>query len=479
MPSFEDTGETVSSGDLGTDKKLQEMCTSQDEQIARQLQQEFDEETEMKSNEETSSSLKRNDSECSVHATSNLIKDKEDVIHALSSQVERDHQFFIVTRRKAPLSRIFSLWQRQSKRKSPTCRVMVKYSGEAGIDSGAIAKEFLEDTIEDIATTLFNDGVPVNSTHHVQNGDFRTSGEIAAASLAQGGPPSCFLDECAYNSIFTETDLTKVDEKDLAEKEKVTLDNIKLDCTKHSDFIIEHGYTGIVDQKHIQDITNSLKVRFVSDRMLYMQEFKKGLDVYGLGNLIEKNPDACRPLFVKDFKKDLVPDADYLLSLMEPIFSEEGCTKRVIEESIMDYIQDVLIGLEDTSMSGYSAAVAWNCDESRNAVLTSESAEALSEMADMSETADMFETADMSVGGVMGWLTGQRHKHVTTKERPTITINFDHDCLLRNPNHKVCFPLVGACGRELTIPVVHMDKAEKFKELFVLAYCKGQAFAKP
>ena len=27
--------------------------------------------------------------------------------------------------------------------------------------------------------------------------------------------------------------------------------------------------------------------------------------------------------------------------------------------------------------------------------------------------------------------------------------------------------------------VVHMDKAEKFKELFVLAYCIGQAFAKP
>jgi hypothetical protein len=70
---------------------------------------------------------------------------------------------------------------------------MVKYSGEAGIDSGALAKEFLEDTIENIAATLFKDGVPVNSTHHVQNGDFRTCGEMAAASLAQGGPPPCML----------------------------------------------------------------------------------------------------------------------------------------------------------------------------------------------------------------------------------------------------------------------------------------------
>jgi hypothetical protein len=454
-------GGNVSHGDPGTSQKGQGTCTSQDEQIARQLQQEWNEDIELAS---TSSSHKGNDSDSTVHVTSTLIKDKQDVIYALSSQVEGNDQFFIATRRKAPLSRIFTLWQRQTKKKSPTCRIMVKYSGEAGIDSGAIAKEFFEDTIEDIAATLFKDGVPVNSTHHVQNGDFRTCGEMAAASLAQGGPPPCFLDECAYNSIFTETDLTNVDEKDLAEKEKLTLANIRLDCTKHSDFIIEHGYTGVVDQKFIQDIINSLKVRFVSDRMLYMQEFKKGLDVYGLGDMIETNPDACRPLFVKDFKKDLVPDADYLFSLMEPIFSEEGSTKRVIEESIMDYIQDVLIALDDTPVSGYSAAVAWNRDESENDVPTSE---------------ELFETAEMSVGGVMGWLTGQRHKHVTTKEVPTITINFDHECLLRNPNHKICFPLIGACGRELTIPVVHMDKAGKFKELFILAYCKGQPFAKP
>ena len=445
------TGDIVSLDDLNTSQNGQDTCTSQDEQIARQLQKELDEEIELPS---TSTSPKGNDFDSSNHFTTTMIKDKQDVIDAVSSQVESNDQFFIATRRKAPLSRIFSLWQRQSKKKSPTCRIMVKYSGEAGIDSGAIAKEFLEYTIEEIAATLFKDGVPVNSTHHVQNGDFR-------------GPPPCFLDGCAYNSIFTETDLTNVDEKDLAEKEKITLANIRLDCTKHSDFIIEHGYTGIIDQKFIQDIVNSLKVRFVSDRMLYMQEFKKGQDIYGLGDLIQRNPDVCRPFFVKDFKKDLVPDADYLFSLMEPIFSEEGSTKRVIEESIMDYIQDLLIALEDTSVSGYSAPVAWNYDESQNDPSTpAEDAEGL------------FETADMSVGGVIGWLTGQRHKHVSRKEKPTITINFDHECLLRNPNHKICFPLIGACGRELTIPVLHMSKAENFKELFVMAYCKGQSFAK-
>ena len=156
---------------------------------------------------------------------------------------------------------------------------------------------------------------------------------------------------------------------------------------------------------------------------------------------------------------------------MEPIFSEEGSTKRVIEESIMDYIQDLLIALENTSVSGYSAPVAWNYDESQNDPSTPAE--------DAEDAEGLFETADMSVGGVMGWLTGQRHKHVSTKEKPTITINFDHECLLRNPNHKICFPLIRACGRELTIPFVHMSKAENFKKLFVMAYCKGESFAKP
>ncbi len=250
----------------------------------------------------------------------------------------------------------------------------------------------------------------------------------------------------------------------MTEKEKLILADIRLDCNKHSDFILDNGYTGVVGPNFIEDIVNSLKVRFVSNRMLYMQQFKKGLDVYGLGNLIEMNPDVCRSLFVIDFKYDFVPDADYLFSLMEPVYSDEGSTKHVVEESIMDYLQDVLNAVEDTPVSGYSTAVAWNYEESESSASTSE---------------EIVETPDMSVGGMMGWLTGQRHKHVMRKEKPTITINFDHDCLVRNPDHKVCFPLVGASGRELTIPVAHMNNAEKFKELFILAYCKGQAFAKP
>ena len=118
--------------------------------------------------------------------------------------------------------------------------------------------------------------------------------------------------------------MTKVD-KYLTEKEK--LDDIRLDCTKYCDFILDNGYTGVVEGSHAEDLISSLKVKFVSNRILYMNEFKKGLDVYGLGDMIMKNPDACRSLYVKKFCADMVPDADYLFTLVEPVFSEEGSSR--------------------------------------------------------------------------------------------------------------------------------------------------------
>ncbi len=156
QPLEESEGNIESVGTQGTSQKGHTTSTSKDEETARQLQQEWNEEIEYIS----SNSPEQKDPDSAVHT----IKDKQDVIHALSSKVQENEQFFLTTRRKAPLSRILSLWQHQAKKKAPTCRIMVKYSGEAGIDSGAIAKEFLEETIDDIAATLFRDCIPVNST---------------------------------------------------------------------------------------------------------------------------------------------------------------------------------------------------------------------------------------------------------------------------------------------------------------------------
>ena len=59
---------------------------------------------------------------------------------------------------------------------------------------------------------------------------------------------------------------------------------------------------------------------------------------------------------------------------------------------------------------------------------------------------------DLTPAGVMGWLTGQKHKPISG-EQISITVKFDHDCLIRNPKHQICFPVVGACAKEITFPL--------------------------
>ena len=126
----------------------------------------------------------------------------------------------------------------------------------------------------------------------------------------------------------------------------------------------------------------------------------------------------------------------------------------------MDHMQDLLISFEDKKITGISAAIAWRDDDD--------------EVVETSATCN----TDNEVAGVLGWLTGQKHKQAYG-EKPTITVHFDHEYLKRNPKHTICYPLVGACGRDLTLPVAHMQTKEQFENIFVTGFCMGQAAAKP
>ena len=88
---------------------------------------------------------------------------------------------------------------------------------------------------------------------------------------------------------------------------------------------------------------------------------------------------------------------------------------------------------------------------------------------------EVFQAADITPAGVMGWLTGQKHKPLNG-ELIAIQVKFYHNCLVRNPKHTRCFPQVGACGKVLTLPVAHMKSAEEFNATFLLALSKGQSF---
>ena len=145
--------------------------------------------------------------------TEKILSDHVSVVKELCNRVDDTGQFFTVVRRASNFTRRVNLWQRESNRTSPEKCLRVHFTGEDGIDSGAMSKEFLAQAILDMGNIMFAGGTPVNSTYSIQNGYFQSCGEIAAVSLAQGGPPPCFLDACVYDTLVSpETDFNNLNE---------------------------------------------------------------------------------------------------------------------------------------------------------------------------------------------------------------------------------------------------------------------------
>ena len=113
----------------------------------------------------------------------------------------------------------------------------------------------------------------------------------------------------------------------------------------HRDTIVDHGYTGVIDQEHINDITGAIMISLVTRRQLYLSEFMRGPELYGLPDIIRQKPEMCKALFVMELEKDV--DANYMFSLKKPCYSLEGSSRKEVEESVMDSFQDFLISLED------------------------------------------------------------------------------------------------------------------------------------
>ena len=132
----------------------------------------------------------------------------------------------------------------------------------------------------------------------------------------------------------------------------------------HTDTIIEHGYTGTINASHIEEIPSSVAISLVSKRLVYLNECLKGLDSYGLKDITQTHPEACKPLFVKHAGNSDAVDANYLYSSLHPEYAEEGSSWRNVEESTMD-LQDFLFHLEDdpnVNCSGYAEAMA-SCED--------------------------------------------------------------------------------------------------------------------
>ena len=202
----------------------------------------------------------------------------------------------------------------------------------------------------------------------MQNGDFRACGQLVAASLAQGGSALNCLDESVY-TLMVAHKLCPQDfdgNKHLIPADKKLLDSVRNDIITYSSTIIEHGYAGRIDDDNADQIINSMIVSIVSRRLVCVNEFMKGPQLFGLSEVIQKNPEACKEIFI--MVSDYV-DANYLFSLMYPEYSEDGTTLKQIEESIMDLFQDFLFSLEDDKIvSEYTEAMSSNDDDADKAL---------------------------------------------------------------------------------------------------------------
>ena len=312
-----------------------------DEIIARQLQSQFndtspddtiniveDDELTMSTENENVSSRQSDEKSCSSgmlvendHSSAvpkieeaQKYQNSTDIAQELAKQVDQSEQFYIVVRRGSTLERQLAIWQCEAKKKNTRKKVMVHFAGEDGIDSGAMAKEFFTSAIDKIGKNIFPNGSPVSSMLNVHNGTFHTCGQIVAASIAQGGPPPCFLEECIYDMLVNQdVDMNAlVAEKHLTSHEQAVLTAITDDPTSFQEVILEHEYTGKIDTDHVNDIVGTVMVSLVSKQLLYLNEFRKGLDLYDFASVMQTNAGLCKDLFVRGGSK--VADANYVVS---------------------------------------------------------------------------------------------------------------------------------------------------------------------
>ena len=125
----------------------------------------------------------------------------------LALKVDTTGQFFIVTRSGTSLDRRLALWKRESLKSSSIKKLMVHYSGEKGIDDGAIHMEFLTDIMSETKSTVFSTGTPRDSMLDMHNNNPFACGQIAAVSLANGRPVPNLFHENIFNLMVTKITL--------------------------------------------------------------------------------------------------------------------------------------------------------------------------------------------------------------------------------------------------------------------------------
>ncbi|XP_056134825.1 uncharacterized protein LOC130111618 [Lampris incognitus] len=389
------------------------------------------------------------------------------LIKTLNRRVDTSTTFSICVTREDIVERGLKQWRRQ-KRSSPINPLMVTFIGEAGIDNGALKNEFLTEMVAGVERCFFEGGTtgktPKYSITDVDSRNFKTIGEIFAVSIVQGGPPPNFFMPWCYNFISTgELDYETVTEGNVADpKLKELIRTIRaadgtsvLECTER---IVACGYTGPVSIQRKEQIVRAVVLHATVRLLPILQQLCSGLKIYNLLSMVWAEKDMCRQLFVQHPCRKV--DADFLVRSLSPFFSEKGTVKRQRESQIVNHLQDFIQDLEDKGADGKM--------EDRN--LTEER---------LPEDPGR-ENLHIDVGKFCQWLTGQSHVPLSHADREDfkIVIEFDHDCKVRYGTHRTCYPVVNACSRSVTLPVVHLGTSTELRDVISKAIVYGYEFGR-
>ena len=99
------------------------------------------------------------------------------------------------------------------------------------------------------------------------------------------------------NSNDVDMDNLDIDQH-FIQADKQQLDAICNDPQYHEDFIIEHGYTGIINNDNVGTIVGTVMISIISRRLLYLSEFLKGLELFGLAANVVQHPSIFKEAFV-------------------------------------------------------------------------------------------------------------------------------------------------------------------------------------
>uniref|UniRef100_A0A3P8TZQ6 HECT domain-containing protein n=1 Tax=Amphiprion percula TaxID=161767 RepID=A0A3P8TZQ6_AMPPE len=285
--------------------------------------------------------------EIAVHA-SVCGESMEDVLRFLEQQVDTTTEFKLCVDREDLPDRGILQWQRK-KTASPISALKVVYIGEAGVDTGALKKEFLTDMISGIENRFFegpgSQGKnPKYSLTDLDNENFRTVGEIIAVSLAQGGPAPAFFKEWCYRFLCTgEVDFNVADAQSLM---------------LLADGVINCGYTSQIKLDNKENIIRAIVLHSTTRLIPMLQQVRKGMELYGLVNqmaIIKVNNHAV---------------------LDCPHFSEKGTSRERTERKIINFMQDFCqeleISVEESHSLGVQHVLQWLTGQSHIPILPDE-----------------------------------------------------------------------------------------------------------